>query len=148
VPGLLVILWLRGAYHRSNLLGGPQEYVRVVSAATYGILFVVGASYVYVALPMVSRSWLLVFWALTIVLVGIGRFTLRRVAYVLRRRGLFVRRVLIAGANEQGLAIAQQLESAAAEGVTVVGFLDDYVSVGSVVLARPAGQDPASRGQY
>src|SRR5712692_11271903 len=111
IPGLLAIFWLRGAYDRHHLLAGPEEYVRVLSACTYGIVLVVAVSYVYGSLPLVSRGWLLFFWFLAIGLVGAGRFGLRRVAQYLRRRGYFVRRVLIAGANDQGLAIADQLHS-------------------------------------
>jgi lipopolysaccharide/colanic/teichoic acid biosynthesis glycosyltransferase len=131
IPGLLGILWLRGAYNRHNLLSGPDEYARILSACTYGTLLVVGVSYVYGSLPLVSRGWLLLFWLLAIGLVGTGRFVLRRVAQHLRRRGHFIRRVLIAGANDQGMTIAEQLHSPAGQGTEVVGFVDDYVGVGS-----------------
>jgi len=131
IPGLLGILWLRGAYHRHNLLTGPDEYARILSACTYGMLLVVGVSYVYGSLPLVSRGWLLFFWLLAIGLVGTGRFILRRVAHHLRRRGHFIRRVLIAGANDQGMTIAEQLHLPAGQGTEVVGFVDDYVEVGS-----------------
>src|SRR5215212_4487086 len=126
IPGLVGILWLRGAYDSHNLLAGPDEYVRVLSACTYGTLPVVGVSYVYGSLPLVSRGWLLFFWLLAIGLVGTSRFILRRVAHRLRRRGNFITRVLIAGANDQGVAIAQQLHSPAGQGIEVVGFVDDY----------------------
>jgi len=49
----------------------------------------------------------------------------------LRRRGHFIRRVLIAGANDQGMAIAEQLHSPAGQGIEVVGFVDDYVVPGA-----------------
>jgi lipopolysaccharide/colanic/teichoic acid biosynthesis glycosyltransferase len=137
IPGLLSIFWLRGAYDQHHLLAGPEEYVRVLSACTYGIVLVVAVSYVYGSLPLVSRGWLLFFWLLAICLVGAGRFGLRRIAHRLRRRGYFIRRVLIAGANDQGLAIADQLHSRTGQGVEVVGFVDDYVADGTR-LARNA----------
>jgi lipopolysaccharide/colanic/teichoic acid biosynthesis glycosyltransferase len=146
IPGLLGIFWLRGAYDRHHLLAGPEEYVRVLSACTYGVVLVVAASYVYGSLPLVSRGWLLFFWLLAIGLVGAGRFGLRRVAQALRRRGYFIRRVLIAGANDQGLAIAHQLHSRVGQGVEVVGFVDDYVADGTR-LARNARVDGGAIGQ-
>jgi len=133
IPVLLGIFRLRGAYDWRHLLGGPEEYVQVIGACTYGTLLAVGISYVYGSLPLVSRGWLLLFWLLAIGLVGTGRFALRRVAYALRRRGWFIRRVLIVGANDQGLAIAQQLHSRLSQGVEVVGFLDDYAATGTWV---------------
>jgi lipopolysaccharide/colanic/teichoic acid biosynthesis glycosyltransferase len=133
IPGLLAIFWLRGAYQPRVLLGGPEEYACIAGGCTYGTLLVVGVSYVNGSLPVVSRGWLLCFWLLAIVLVGAGRFLLRRVAYALRRRGLFVRRVLVVGASDQGLAIAQQLHGPWRQGIEVIGLLDDYVGAGTRV---------------
>ncbi len=144
IPGLLVILWLRRAYARHILLGGPEEYARVVSGCTYGTLLVVATGYVYG--PVLTRGWLLLFWLLAIGLVGAGRFTLRRAAYHLRHRGWFIRRVLIAGVGDQGLAIAQQLHGPLRQGNRVVGILDDYLAAGTrLASARPAehGESPA-----
>mgnify|MGYP001216256813 CR=1 FL=1 len=135
IPGLLLIFWLRGAYRPRILLGGPEEYACIAGGCTYGTLLVVGVSYVNGSLPVVSRGWLLFFWVLAIALVGAGRFLLRRVAYALRRRGLFVRRVLIVGASDQGLAIAQQLHGPQRQGVEVLGLLDDYVGPGTRIRA-------------
>jgi lipopolysaccharide/colanic/teichoic acid biosynthesis glycosyltransferase len=148
IPGLLGIFWLRRAYARQNLLGGPEEYARVVSGCTYGVLLVVAASYWYGGLPLVSRGWLLLFWLLGIVLVGGGRFALRRIAYGLRPRGWFVRRVLIAGANDQGLAIAQQLHGPTGRGVEVAGFLDDYLAAGTRVAERGTGRRGEATPNY
>ncbi len=139
IPGLLVIFWLRGAFAMHHLLGGPEEYARIVSGCTYGSLMVLAASYLYDTAPTVSRGWLLLFWLLAIVLVGAGRFTLRRIAHHLRRRGWFVRRVLIAGANDQGLSIAQQLHGPPGQGANVLGFVDDYLPPGTALRAAQAG---------
>jgi lipopolysaccharide/colanic/teichoic acid biosynthesis glycosyltransferase len=146
IPVFLGVFWLRGAYARRNLLGGPEEYARVFSGCAYGTLLVVAASYVYGSGPLVSRSWLLLFWLLSVVLVVAGRFTLRRIAYGLRRRGWFVRRVLIAGASDQGLAIAQQLHVPEGQGIEVLGFLDDYLSTGTRVPGWPADRRRQSPG--
>jgi lipopolysaccharide/colanic/teichoic acid biosynthesis glycosyltransferase len=133
IPGLLGIFWLRGAYARQNLLGGPDEYARVASGCTYGTLLAIAGSYLNGAGPLVSRGWLLLFWCMAILLAGTGRFALRRAAYRLRRRGWYVRRALIAGASDQGLAIAQQLHGPVRHGIEVVGLLDDYLAAGTRV---------------
>jgi lipopolysaccharide/colanic/teichoic acid biosynthesis glycosyltransferase len=140
LPGLVVVIWLRHGYARRHLLGGPEEYARVVSGCTYGTLLAVGASFLDGSLPLLSRGWLLMFWMLSVLLVGSGRFILRRVAYSLRRHGWFVQRALIAGASEQGLMIAQQLHRSGWQGVEVAGFLDDYLATGSVVTAWTTDQ--------
>jgi lipopolysaccharide/colanic/teichoic acid biosynthesis glycosyltransferase len=148
IPGLLGIFWLRGAYARQTLLGGPEEYSRVFSGCTYGVLLVIASSYLYGAGPLVSRSWLLLFWVLAFVLVSAGRFAMRRVAYRLRRYGWFVRRVLVGGASDQGLAIAQQLHGPYEQGVDVIGFLDDYLSTGTCVSSGPVDQSDEQVGQF
>jgi lipopolysaccharide/colanic/teichoic acid biosynthesis glycosyltransferase len=79
---------------------------------------------------------LLLFWVLAISLLVLGRFTLRRIAYSLRRTGKFVNRVLIAGCDAQGLAIGQQLHGPRERGIELVGFLDDYLAVGSEVTTN------------
>jgi len=128
IPVLLVLLYLRRAYARPVLLGGPEEYARVVSGCTYGTLLVAAASFLYGSAPLVSRGWLLAFWGSAIVFVWAGRFILRRVAYRLRSRGWFVRQVIVVGANDHGRAIAQQLHAPQKQGLRVLGFLDDYAA--------------------
>src|SRR6266566_4747775 len=85
IPGMLALLWLRQAYARQSLLSGPEEYTRVASGSTYGMLLVVAASYFYGSAPIVSRSWLLLVWVLSLTLIALGRFVLRRAAHSFRR---------------------------------------------------------------
>src|SRR5260370_41544506 len=47
-----------------------------------------------------------------------------------------VRKVIIAGANQQGIAVARQLNDPARHGTIVLGFLDDYQRPGTEVLPR------------
>ena len=146
IPGLLGLLWMRDAYAHRNLFDGPDEYGRVASGCTYGTVLVIAASYFTGSGPLVSRGWLLLFWGLSIGLVSAGRFTLRRVAYGLRPRGWFHRRVLIVGANDQGLAIAQQLHGETRRGIDVVGFLDDFLPLGTTMTTGRADWGGASLG--
>jgi len=130
VPGWIVIFALHHLYDPEHLLGGAQEYLGVVNGSTYGFAATVVIRFLY-GDPSISRSWVAFCWPLAIILVGLTRFCLRRLVYQLRNRGLFINRALIVGANEQGLAIARQLEPASASGLRVVGFLDDYLPVGT-----------------
>jgi lipopolysaccharide/colanic/teichoic acid biosynthesis glycosyltransferase len=148
ISGLLVTLWLRQAYDRHHLLGGPDEYARVVSGCTYGTVLATTVSFVRAPLPPLSAAWLLTFWALSIMLLGAGRFTSRRVAYSLRRRGWFIRRVLILGSNDQGLAIAQQLHGSVEHGVHIVGFLDDYLHAGTRVAVTATNRRGAASNEF
>ena len=114
-------------YDPEELLGGTREYTRLINACTVGTLAVV--VYDFLArgeTEEVSRSWLLLVWALSILIAGGTRFALRRVVYTLRRRGYCLRPALVIGANAEGQAVARQLrEAPSASGVRVLGLVDD-----------------------
>ena len=133
MPVWLLIFAAHRLYRFDCLLGGPDEYASVVKGCTYGIVALVVLSYFERKVPL-SRSWLLVSWVMTILMVGGMRFFIRRVVFRLRRRGQFIRRAVIAGANEQAKAIARQLHPPTSSGIEVVGFVDDFLPIGTQVL--------------
>jgi lipopolysaccharide/colanic/teichoic acid biosynthesis glycosyltransferase len=131
VPMVLAVLALRGAYARRHMLGGPEEYERVLSGCTSSMLLLIGISYVTGAAFNFSRSWVVLACLLSILILWTSRFLLRRVAYALRHRGFFTHRILIAGVSDQGLSIAAQLHDPERLGANVVGLLDDFLPVGT-----------------
>jgi lipopolysaccharide/colanic/teichoic acid biosynthesis glycosyltransferase len=134
IPVLLGLLWAHGLYDPDQILVGTREYSQVAHAATYGILIALAASYFAGNSQFVSRAWLVLVWAFCTGSLCLGRFGARRVVRHLRRRGWLRTRVVIVGASTFGIAIARQLCEAVDEGLDVVGFLDEYVQVGSAVL--------------
>jgi len=143
VPLWLILFAVFGLYRRDILLGGIAEYRHVVKACTGGIIALIVLSFMWRSLAEVSRGWLLLSWGFSCALVIVERFVVRRVAYSLRRRGWFTARVLIVGANDQGIAIAHQWANAPTSGMQVVGFVDDFKPLGTPVtndlkvLGRP-----------
>jgi lipopolysaccharide/colanic/teichoic acid biosynthesis glycosyltransferase len=134
VPILLLLFKIHGLYDLDHLLIGTREYAKIAHAATYGVLVVLAVSYFAGSGPLVSRSWVLLVWALTIGCAGLGRFGARRVVRWLRRRGALRTRVVIVGASTAGITIAEQLSAARNEGLDVVGFLDEYLPLGQALL--------------
>ena len=119
-------------YDHHLLLGGPQEYGLVVAGCSYGILALIVVSFLFRNQPL-SRGWLMLSWVLTIVLVGGARFWLRRVFFWMRDQwGWYITPTLIVGVSEHGHAITHQLSSQSA-GVQIVGFLDEFLPVGTRV---------------
>lgn len=137
-PVLLGLFWFNSLYDGDAILAGSREYGRIAHAVTYGVLFVLGASYFVGDGPLVSRSWLLLLWVSTIVLVSVGRFAARRIVRQLRHRGLLRTRVVVVGASSLGVAIANQLQAAENEGLDVVGFLDEYIPLGEKLVGSAA----------
>src|SRR2546426_4073976 len=135
VAVLTVLLgWQYGIYRHSALLGGHRGYPLLATVATYDVVAVMILSYLWGELPLVSRGWLVGSWVGSIVALSFSRLAWRQLALSWRRKGILVRKVLIAGANQQGIAVAQQLNDPGHHGTQVVGFLDDYQRPGTEVV--------------
>ncbi len=148
---LLIVVWvvllaLTGLYDREHLLGGTQEYALVFRACTTGPLLVIIVGFL-VPEFIFARGWLLLAWLFTFLFIMLGRFSMRRVAYALRRRGWFTSRALLVGANQEGLSLARQLLGWPTSGLELVGFADQKLPAGTIlvhdlaVLGSPADLD-------
>ena len=133
LPLWLGIFALCRLYDREELLGGPQEYGNVVKGCLIGFASMIIVS-MFARMPDLARGWLVLGLVLVTLLVGLMRFAVRRVFYSLRRRGWFVQRALIVGTNDDARAIARQLMPPRNSGVEVLGFVDDYLPVGTLVV--------------
>ncbi len=130
----LALAWQQGAYRRQALMGGHRVYPLLVTASVYGTVSMIVLSH-FVGDPLpASRGWLVGCWSGSILALILSRLMWRRVAFQWRKGGALVRRILIAGANQQGIAVAQQLHDPMRHGTVVVGFLDDYQRPGTEVL--------------
>ena len=144
IPIWLIIFYLMGLYKADNLLGGVFEYQQIIKACVAGVIAVILISFFWREFALVSRGWILLSLGFSILILGGERFIMRRVGYWLRRHGWLMTRALIVGANDQGLAMAQQWVENPESGIKVVGFLDDFkplympVCDGIEVLGRPS----------
>jgi lipopolysaccharide/colanic/teichoic acid biosynthesis glycosyltransferase len=128
--------WQYGTYRHWALFSGHRVYPQLATVATYGVVCVMILGYLVGGPPLVAREWLVGSWAGSIVLLSGSRFLWGQVALRWRRRGILVRKLLIAGANQQGIAVAQQLNDPVRHGTMVVGFVDDYQRPGTEVIPR------------
>ena len=134
VPLWLLIFAALGLYRVDGLLGGLGEYTAVLRGSMGGVISIVILSFFLGEKFILSRGWLLLVWGFSVLLVGGGRFAMRRVAYALRRQGYLTARVLIVGANDQGIAMAEQWLRSPTSGMAVIGFLDDFKTIGTRVI--------------
>jgi exopolysaccharide biosynthesis polyprenyl glycosylphosphotransferase len=124
-PVWLLVFAIFRLYDFDRLFGGLREYASVFNACTVSIVSLVLYGFVgRDAGDNISRGWLALVWFLSIASVTWARFGYRRVVYALRKRGIFVRRTLVVGANEEGQAVAAQLSDSPKAGMEVVGFVD------------------------
>lgn len=138
IPMWLVIFALNWLYHEDRLFGGTQEYVNVVNACTAGLVGLILYSFLDRRVEHdISRGWLAMVWFFSVASVTWMRFAYRRLVYRLRRRGLFARRALVVGANEEGQAVVSQLRASPKAGVEVVGFVEPTLYQGTHVEGLP-----------
>jgi len=137
-PVWLIIFSIYHLYDVNLLFGGVEEYARVVNACTVGLMAIILYSFLdRQGGQDISRGWLIVAWVFSIAIVGSARFLYRCLIYWMQRQGFFLDRTLIVGANEEGRAIAKQLQASRTAGVRLLGFVDDNLRPGSKVDGLP-----------
>jgi exopolysaccharide biosynthesis polyprenyl glycosylphosphotransferase len=146
IPLWIVLFWLFKAYDHAILFSGHQEYTSVFTASTVGIMLVIVVIFLDPQLT-IARGWLLLTWVFSVSFVGIGRFLIRRLIYMARRRGHFMTPTYIVGANAEGIAIAGHLMSAPQFGINVIGFLDDSLAPGETVMPDVVVHGPTDRAE-
>jgi exopolysaccharide biosynthesis polyprenyl glycosylphosphotransferase len=132
-PAWLIVFRLFGLYDVTNLFGGMQEYSRVLNACTLSMMLIILSSFFDLTFD-IARGWVILSWGAVTFTVLMGRFLLRRVVQRLRSKGRFLTTVLIIGANEEGMAIAKQLQDDAKSGIWIAGFADDEAARGTELL--------------
>jgi lipopolysaccharide/colanic/teichoic acid biosynthesis glycosyltransferase len=135
--GLGLLSWLMAfaalrLYDLETVLEDSQEYATVATGCTYGILLLIVSSSL-IGERGLALTWLLAGWVVSILGVGSGRFLMRRVVRAMRRQGHLIASALVVGADEQGRAIARQLKSEVDSGLRVMGFVDDFLPLGTPV---------------
>jgi len=133
----VILFALFRLYHFDRLFSGPQEYAAVVNACTAGVFGLV--LYGFIGRDVedsISRGWLVLVWFFSVSTIVWVRFGYRRLVYALRQRGVFVRRALVVGINEESVAVADQLCASPKSGMDVVGFVGP-VREGAVTASLP-----------
>ena len=135
IPIWLALFWAYRLYDWDILLGGTREYELVFHASVTGAVLITVAQFLTDYLT-VARGWVGLSWLLGFVLVALGRFLLRRLAYAARRRGYLLTPALIVGANGEGRLLGEQLIAWPTSGLTLLGFIDEDVPAGTRLVGN------------
>jgi lipopolysaccharide/colanic/teichoic acid biosynthesis glycosyltransferase len=129
----MVVFVAFGLHHRDNTVSGVDEYRRVATAGLVTILTLIVLAFLSIRAD-IARGFLLVALVAVTSLCWVGRFVVRRAIYLLAGRGRHLDRLLIIGANRQAMAVADQLRRSRAASSEVLGFLSEYVPIGTRVF--------------
>jgi exopolysaccharide biosynthesis polyprenyl glycosylphosphotransferase len=139
VPLVLAMFAVYRLYALDRLFAGFDEYVRVLSAGTLSIIAVIFVSFLLDERLVISRAWILIYWAMLLTTVAAGRFLMRRLVYRLRLAGHLTKRVIVLGGGAQASELAQHLHGTTAGGLQVAGILDPQAIWGDEPVALGAG---------
>lgn len=124
VIGLIAIFAIRGLY--SIHLTGTwfRQVWTITSSATVGLAFLI--TYFFIFQPPSSSRLLVPFvWAVTIVVLSLGRLIVSVAMGMLYRLGLGETRLLVVGSGRLGKMIMQHMAANPNLGYSIVGFLHD-----------------------
>jgi exopolysaccharide biosynthesis polyprenyl glycosylphosphotransferase len=123
IPVFIVIFAMVGLYNRKNLLGDAREYSLVFTATTMAMFINISVGFLFPDDMILARAWVILTWLLSLVLISMGRFIIRRVVYRLRYNGWFQSPALIVGSNSEAGLVTNQLSTAKNGGLKVVGYI-------------------------
>lgn len=124
VIGLITIFAFRGLY-KIRLTGSWFRQVwTIASSATVGLVFLI--TYFFIFQPPSSSRLLVPFvWAVTILVLSLGRLIVSAAMGLLYQLGLGETRLLVVGSGRLGKMMMQHIEASPNLGYHIVGFLHD-----------------------
>ncbi len=134
ILGCILPLWLGlfsffGLYEFHRRLQQLTDVRLLLFSIASGVVFISAFTFFYREISY-SRMTFVLFGVLNFVLVFVERLLVRWLLQQAHRRGYHLRRVLVVGAGELGLRVAQQARRHPELGHRIVGFCDDYETNG------------------
>ena len=137
--GSLLIVWhvffnTRGLYRSHRLRWLRQEFTQIWQASALCALTLLIAA--QIGGWKTINLWVVAgFWAFAVAFCGGIRFVSRRILQLLRRRGRYLKTLLIVGGGARGEQFAELLSQRKDLGYRLLGFVDDESAYGKHQLA-------------
>ena len=138
----ITLLWLivfgaYGLYHAARSTFRPYQLARVFFAVSQ--LAIIAMAALYLAKIEYSRSMVLLFWGISLVLASLERSLIYFVQALLLGKGYDRLRAVVVGTGESARLVGHKLHSFPKLGYEVVGFVDD-TDLKSLEWRGPRGQ--------
>lgn len=136
----LIPIWLTwvllfkniGLYKPRRIHSLFNEVLDVLKSSTISIIILITIGY-FLKKDAYSRSVFTYFWILSVTFLCIERLTLREILRIFRKRGYNTRNVIIVGAGDLGIKVADKIRDNRWSGLELIGFMDDKAPTGSKV---------------
>lgn len=132
VPGCLILYWMNQLYTPKRAQGRWREFGELIRANVLALLAFM--AYLYLgkdALVHFSRSLVLVFFGINIVLGCVFRVAMRSFLYRIRRKGYNQKNVLLIGYSRAAQAYIDRVRENPMWGYHIRGILDDHAPRGT-----------------
>ena len=131
VPGYVLLYYIFHLYTPKRAAGRKVEFYNIVKANTMGLVIFIGILYI-INQPNFSRSMILIFYILNIVLETFTRNVIHTVLRLMRKKGYNVKYILLVGYSRAAEEYMNRIRTNPQWGYVVRGILDDKVPRGTM----------------
>ncbi len=130
VPLYLILYSAFGLYAPKRIQGRRLELANVTKANTIGLFILIGVLYILRVIDF-SRSMLMIFFVVNIMMEEIYRLALRSVLKDLRKKGMNQKHILLVGYSRAAEEFIDRIRANPQWGYNIRGILDDNVEAGT-----------------
>ncbi len=131
VPGYVVLYYMMNLYTPKRATLRRYELVNIFQANLFGMIGIIVVLYVIKQIHF-SRSMILMFFGINMVLTTIFRSVLRSLLEYFRRKGYNVKYILMVGYSRAGEEYINRVSNNPQWGYVIRGILDDHVPAGTL----------------
>jgi exopolysaccharide biosynthesis polyprenyl glycosylphosphotransferase len=119
-----ILLFTYHSYHSHRTISLVKEALTVLRVVVVGNVILATVAYLW-PLPFLSRTWFILFAALSAILLLAEKILVRVLARYVRSKGLNYRTILIVGTGRRALEIASMITGHKYWGYKLLGFVSD-----------------------
>ena len=131
VPGYVILYYMMNLYTPKRATLRRYELVNIFQANLFGMIGIIVVLYVIKQIHF-SRSLILMFFVINMILTTIFRSLLRSVLEYFRRKGYNVKYILMVGYSRAGEEYINRVNNNPQWGYVIRGILDDHVPAGTL----------------
>lgn len=122
IPIWLFIFQSRKMYRARRVVFILDEFFLITRLVTFGIIFSFGLIFFYRVFPY-SRLVFVIIWAVSIILITVGRYFVVKIEKSLYNKGKAVKNTIIAGNNKMACDIYENFTKHKYAGYNIIGYL-------------------------